>query len=62
MRGGMLEPVCTSLVELADKVSSDMKKNPESENGAVHLKNSHTRKLLQAHFPFQKKKVTKTDR
>lgn len=59
MRVGMLEPVRTSLVELADKVSSN--KDLESENGATCLKHSHTRKLLQAYSPFQKKKIIKTD-
>jgi hypothetical protein len=34
----MLEPVCTSLVELVDKVSSDKRKDLEREPGAVSLK------------------------
>jgi hypothetical protein len=59
MRVGMLQSVCTKLVELADKVSSN--KDLENENGATCLKHTHTRKLLQAHSPFQKKKVIKTD-
>ena len=43
MRGGMLEPVCTSLVEMADKVSSDKKKKDlESKNVAVRLKHTVT--------------------
>jgi hypothetical protein len=59
----MLEPICTSLVELADKVSSNQKKSPgEREWRSASQTHPHMRQLLQAHSPVQKKKVIKTDR
>jgi len=42
MRGGMLEPVCTSLVEMADKVSSDKKKGTRKARMAQCVLNTQS--------------------